>query len=280
MTDATRPSIDVHVHLHPARLAAAIERHFAERGWKCGHTFDPEAVQATLAAHGVERFCCMSYAHRAGIARSINAWMAETARRLPGAIPLGTLHPDDPDCLDYVAEALGDLGLAGLKIHCSVQRVPADDPRLTPVYEEVVARGKLMILHAGTLPYHDEHTGIARVRPVLERFPELRVCIAHLGEHDHAEFLALAERYPHLYVDTTMALAPEAGPYTGAVPDGVSTDEILRYQDRILFGSDFPLTPYPYEHERAWAPARNLPAAVQRKIFFENARRFLRLADA
>lgn len=277
MTDATRPSLDAHVHLHPPRLADAIHRHFAGRGWVAAHPFDPEAVRATLAAHGVERFCCMSYAHRAGIARSINAWMAETARRLPGAIPFGTVHPDDPDHAAVAEEALDGLGLAGLKIHCSVQRVAADDPRLVAVYERVVASGKALILHAGTMPYHDPHTGVDRVRPVLARFPEMRVCVAHLGTHDQAEFLALTEGYPHLYLDTTMALAPEARPYVGSTPETVDTDALLRHQDRILFGSDFPLLPYPYEAERRWAVDRKLPPDVQRKIFHDNARRFLDL---
>jgi predicted TIM-barrel fold metal-dependent hydrolase len=280
VTDATRPSIDVHVHLHPPRLAAAIHRHFAERDWVPGHPFEPAAVQATLQAHGVERFCCMSYAHRAGIARSINAWMAEIGAALPAAVPLGTVHPDDPDCADVAEEALGPLGLAGLKIHCSVQRAAPDDPRLVPVYERVIAAGKVMVLHAGTLPYRDPHTGVARVRPVLQRFPDLRLCIAHLGEYEHAAFLALTDTYPHLYLDTTMALAPEAGPYVGARPETIATDALLRHQDRIMFGSDFPLVPYPYEAERRWAVARGLPEAVQRKIFSGNARRFLRLDAA
>jgi predicted TIM-barrel fold metal-dependent hydrolase len=277
VTDATRPSIDVHVHLHPPRLAGAIRRHFAERDWVVAHPFDPAAVRATLRAHGVERFCCMSYAHRSGIARSINAWMAETARGLPEAIPFGTVHPDDEDCLAVAEEALGPLGLAGLKIHCSVQRVRPDDPRLVPVYERVVAAGKVITLHAGTMPYRDPCTGVALVRPVLERFPDLRLCVAHLGTHDHAEFLGLTEVYPNLYVDTTMALAPAAAAFVGAAPDLVTTEELLRHQDRILFGSDFPLLPYPYEEERRWAVTRGLPEAVQRKVFQDNAQRFLSL---
>jgi predicted TIM-barrel fold metal-dependent hydrolase len=277
MVDATRPSIDVHVHLHPPRLADAITRHFAAIGWDPAHAWDPGAVATTLAAHGVERFCCFSYAHRAGIARSINRWMAETARHLPGAIPLGTVHTDDADGDAVVDEALGTLALAGLKIHCSVQRIAPDDPRLVPVYERIVAADRVMMLHAGTLPYRDDHTGVDRVRPVMRRFPDLRVCIAHLGAHDHAAFLAMTDEYPNLYVDTTMALAPIASRYVGAEPHAVPTETLVRHQDRLMFGSDFPLLPYPYEEERAWAVTRGLPAAVQRKIFYENARRFLGL---
>ncbi|MBI2219239.1 MAG: amidohydrolase [Candidatus Rokubacteria bacterium] len=278
MMDATRPSIDVHVHLHPPRLADAISRHFAGIGWRPVHGWAPDAVASTLREHGVDRFCCFSYAHRPGIARAINAWMAKAGRTLPGAIPFGTVHTDDPDCAEVAREALHDLGLAGLKIHCSVQRIAPDDPRLVPVYEAVLGAGRVMMLHAGTLPYRDEHTGIERVRPVMARFPELPVCIAHLGAHEHRAFLELTDEYPNLYVDTTMALAGPAKEYVAAEPDAVSNDEIVRHQDRILFGSDFPLLPYPYEEERRWAVSRGLSEDVQRKIFYGNAVRFLRLA--
>jgi hypothetical protein len=47
VADATRPSIDAHVHLHPRLLAQAMERHLAERGWVAAQPFDPEAVAAT-----------------------------------------------------------------------------------------------------------------------------------------------------------------------------------------------------------------------------------------
>jgi hypothetical protein len=269
--------IDVHVHLHPPRLGEAIRRHFEERGWRIPHSFEPAAVVATLRAHGVERFCFFSYAHKAGIARSINAWIAKTASDFPEAIPLGTVHAADADCVEVADEALGALGLGGFKLHCSVQRLAPDDPRLFPVYEQLVAARKVLMLHAGTLPYRDPHTGVEHVRAVMERFPELRVCIAHFGEYEHAAFLALTERYPALYLDTAMALTPLATPHVGAEPAHVATERLLRYQDRIVFGSDFPVIPYAYEAEYRWAAERGLPEDVRRKIFTGNAARWLGL---
>jgi len=269
--------IDVHVHLHPEGLAAAIERYFARENWHAAHSFDPAAVAATLAARGVERFCFFSYAHKPGIARGINRWVAETAARLPGSIPLGTLHADDEDLAGLVREATADLGLVGFKFHHSVQRFHVDDARLFPLYERAEAEGLLFMLHIGTMPYRDPFTGATRFERVLERFPALRVCVAHLGAFETERFLGLTERFPHLYLDTTMTLSPLATRYVGADPEAVTNEQLLRYQDRILFGSDFPLIPYDYEEERAWAWRRGLPVEVQRKIFHDNAARFLRL---
>jgi predicted TIM-barrel fold metal-dependent hydrolase len=271
------PCFDIHVHLHPERLGAAIQRHFARDGWVGPHSWAPDDVAAALRQRGVERFCFFSYAHKAGMARELNRWVAGTATRLPGAIALGTLHPDDADVVAVAHEALDDLGLAGFKFHHSVQHFHADDERLFPVYERAEAEGRVFMLHAGTLPYRDGFTGLAHFRRVIERFPRLRVCIAHMGCFEHAEFLALSAAYEHLYLDTTMALAPIARRYVGGDSADITDEQILRHQDRILFGSDFPLIPYDYDEERRWADDRGLPPEVCRKIFYSNALRFLGL---
>jgi hypothetical protein len=90
--------IDVHTHLHPPRLFAAIRRWFAERSaWDLSaQPTEPHAVAAVLRAAGVERFVFFSYAHRAGMARDLNEWLTSAARDLGGfGLPLGTVHSDD-----------------------------------------------------------------------------------------------------------------------------------------------------------------------------------------
>jgi len=267
--------IDVHVHLHPPRLADAIQRHFAGEGWVARHPFEPAKVAATLADRGVERFCFFSYAHKPGMARELNRWVAQTASTLPAAIGIGTLHPEDPDVDAVAAEATGPLGLRGFKFHHSVQRFRVDDERLYGVYERAEAAGHLFVLHVGTLPYRDAFTGVDGFRRVLARFPRLTAIVAHMGAFESDAFLALLDAHPNVYVDTTMAMAAAATAYVGADPAAISDAALIRWQDRILFGSDFPLIPYDYDEERRWAWDRALPDAVRRKIFRDNAAQLL-----
>jgi hypothetical protein len=113
--------IDIHTHLHPDRLARAIRRWFAERStWKLEHPSEPEEVAAYLAKRGVERFVYFSYAHKAGMARDINAWLHDVRPRVPAGIPLGTVHPDDPDMMEVAEEALIRYGFPGFKVHINV----------------------------------------------------------------------------------------------------------------------------------------------------------------
>jgi predicted TIM-barrel fold metal-dependent hydrolase len=271
------PCFDAHVHLHPASLARAIERWFAGHGWVSPHSFEPAAVADTLRARGVDRFCFFSYAHKPGMARWLNRWLAEQVARLPGTIALGTLHPDDADLDAAAREATDDLGLRGFKFHHSVQRFHVDDERLFPVYERAEAAGHVFVLHVGTMTYRDPFTGVARFARVMARFPRLRACVAHMGAFESPAFLALLPRYPHLYVDTTMAMTPLATPYVGADPGAVSDADLRRHHERVLFGSDFPLIPYDYDEERRWAWERGLDEHVRRRIFHDNALRFFQL---
>jgi predicted TIM-barrel fold metal-dependent hydrolase len=273
--------IDVHTHLHPERLFRAIRRWFAERSnWTLSYPTDPEWVGQFLREHGVERFVFFSYAHKHGMARDINAWLRDTAARLPAGLPLGTVHPDDPDMLAVADEALDDYGFKGFKFHINVQRFFPDDPRVLPIYERLLARNGVLLIHVGTAPWPNGFDGFPRFARVMEMFPDLTVIVAHMGSWETRQFFGLMERCPNLYLDTTMAFAPirpEHQHMSRLNEIDVRNDDLLRWQDRILFGSDFPNLPYPYEDERLALWQRDLPLAVYRKIFHDNAARLLGL---
>jgi predicted TIM-barrel fold metal-dependent hydrolase len=276
--------IDAHTHLHPDRLFRAIRRWFAEHtDWTLTYPTESERVAAFLRQRGVERFAYFSYAHKPGIAREINRWLHATSRGLPDGIPLGTVHAADEKPLAVAEEALTRYGFRGLKLHIQVQRFAPDDSRLLPVYERLVALDRVLVIHVGAVggaPTPSEGTGVDGLVRVLNRFPELRTCICHMGVPETSHCIELLGDYPHLYLDTTMAMSEQGLRSLGCEPVPIATEVLLQWQDRILFGSDFPNLPYDYEEERRWAWERELPLEVCRKIFNTNARRFLGLDRA
>jgi predicted TIM-barrel fold metal-dependent hydrolase len=135
----------------------------------------------------------------------------------------------------------------------------------------------VLVIHLGTGPHWNEFTGVGRFEAVLRRLPALQVVICHMGAFETRRCLALLERHPNLYLDTTMALSRASTPYTGFDPAVVRDEDLVRHADRILFGSDFPNLPYPYEAEREDLWARGLPPSVYQRIFHDNARQLFAL---
>ncbi len=267
--------IDIHTHLHPPRLFAAIRRWFRERSsWDLSEQpLEPRDVAAVLRAAGVERFVFCSYAHKPGIARELNAWLAETSRGLGGyGLPLATVHLGDVDPLEDVRRALDD-GCVGLKIHEDVQRIAVDDPRFDAIYGLLAERRGFVLAHIGPIPWdYPPHDGLTRVARVLGRHRELPFVVAHFGSPDTVGYFALMELHPQLYLDTTMVFAPQSP----VRRDGFHDADLLRaHADRVLYGTDFPNVPYPYESERRGLQELRLGPRAERAIMRENAARLL-----
>ncbi|HEY0394495.1 MAG TPA: amidohydrolase family protein [Candidatus Elarobacter sp.] len=262
--------IDVHTHLHPPRLFAAIRRWFAERSaWVLEHPTEPHAVARSLREQGVEKFAFCSYAHKPGMARELNDWLNDTARELgAGAVPLGTVHVDDADPAADMRDALRG-GCAGLKVHEDVQRFGLDDPRLAGALAAVAEHDGFVLAHVGHIPWsHETYDGPARIARVLEAHPRLRVVVAHFGMPDHARYLDLIEREPRLFLDTTMAFGPES-------PSRITIvrEDVERGASQIVLGTDWPNIPYPYDGDLRGLRALHLTDAALRAITAENAKK-------
>lgn len=260
----------MHTHLHPPRLFAAIRRWFAENStWNLTQPTEPNLVARALKSAGVERFVFCSYAHKPGMAHTINKWLIQTAAELGGfGIPLATVHPGDVDYIDYYREALQN-GCVGLKIHEDVQNISIDHPQFAPIHKLTAEHQGFVLVHAGHIPWSDNtNHGPSRIRSVLEQHPQLFVVVAHLGLPDTVSYLGLMDEHPNLYLDTTMALAPGS-----PLRREFDIELLIPHGDRILFGSDFPNLPYDYAQE--FEPLRVLPESVRDAILFQNARRLL-----
>jgi predicted TIM-barrel fold metal-dependent hydrolase len=263
--------IDAHVHLFPDRVYDAVYRWFDLNAWRCRYRLHSEEVVAFLSARGVSRFCALHYSHKPGMAQQLNRFVAEAARAHPEILPLGTVLPGEPDAREILREALGPLGLRGIKIHCHVQNLAPDDERMELIYRECEAAGRTLVIHAGREPRVDGYPvdphsvcAAARMQRVLERHPRLRIVVPHLGADEFDAYLALLEQHENLWLDTTMALgdyfitAPPAALYPGRV-------------ERLLYGTDFPIMPYAWDRELRRIVAAPLSEKQRRALLVENA---------
>lgn len=263
--------IDAHVHLFPPRVFDAIWRWFDRHAWSVRYRLYAEEIVEHLTTHGISRFVGLCYSHKPEMARALNRFMAELARAHPELIPLGTVLPGEPDAAAIVDEALA-LGLRGFKIHCHVQRVGPDDPRLDPIYARAAAAGVPVVIHAGQEPcltgYDvDIHAicSAAATRRALERHPRLQMVVPHLGIGEQQQYCALLAEFPNLWLDTTMAVG-------GYFATGVDAALLERHRDRILYGTDFPNIPYEWDRELRWLEERLSPTA-RAQILGDNAAR-------
>ncbi|MHB2016860.1 MAG: amidohydrolase family protein [Candidatus Xenobia bacterium] len=267
--------IDVHVHYFPARVFEAIWHYFESEShglWPIRYKVHGEAHLQTLRGFGVERCSTLVYAHKPGMADSLNDFVAESAAQHPELMPFGTVFAGDGDVARRTAR-LCDASFLGVKLHPFVSGEMLDDPRLFPAYEVLAASHKVVICHPGSGPVYQDRSGAQRLRRVLQQFPDLRIVIAHCGAFEFSDYEPLAREFEHVYFDTAMI-----GIRSDVFPDNSPPREFfVTWQDRMLFGSDFPNIPHAYEEQIHAIQALSLGEAVEEKIFRSNAQQLLRL---
>lgn len=271
------PAIDVHTHLFPESLASAIRRSLHEEAeWEISHPVTRPEIEAVLLSAGVEAYTALPYAHEKGIAADLNEWLLEQADQSDLLIPFATVHPDDEDVAGVVRRAF-DEGARGLKIHCPVQECSPADPRLKPALELAAEFDRPITFHGGTAPmFRDSpYVGVDTFAELVESYPGLRVCCAHMGTYEVDAFLDLAREHDGVYLDTTVAMSTAAEETIGFDPSSIADETLIELSDSIMYGSDYPNIPYPYRAERAGLLARDLPRETIRDIFYRTATDYL-----
>lgn len=273
--DVGRELVDAHVHLLPPRLATRVRGVFDT--YLPGHlaypTPDPSAVLADLASSGGTAAWVLPYAHRPGVAAWLQPAIAEHVAGLAAGdhgveLVLGaTVHPGDDDPAGMLTDAVTRFGARVLKLHCSVGGFRADDPRLDPVWSVCSELGMPAVVHAGKHPAGiSDGPDLKEIDAVAGRFPEVRLIVAHTAHPAVGAALELLDRHPNVCADLT--------PVVAAVPE-LTDEQLERYADRLLFGSDAPNTGVRIPDLVATWRRRDLPEAVTSAILGGTARKLL-----
>jgi len=271
---------DIHVHFLPESMQRKVwavfdtaEDHHGYP-WPIMYRGDEEVRLATLRRLGVRAIPALTYPHKPGMARRLNDWCADFARRVPDAVHCATLYPE-PGVGDYVADAVAR-GARLFKMHVQVGEFIPDDPLLEPAWTVLEDAGVPVVIHAGSAPRPGRYTGPDPVTRVLERHPHLVLVVAHLGMPEYDAFADLAEQHPGVHLDTTMngtdfanAFAPMSDAYV---------ERLDRLRHKVILGSDFPSIPYPYAHQVEALARLGLGDDWMRAVLWHNGARLLGLS--
>jgi hypothetical protein len=272
LAEGLPPVVDAHVHLFPDRVFEAVWRWFDKYGWPIRYKLHTPEVLAFLLSRGVSRVVALHYAHKPGMARLLNRYMAEVVRAEPRVVGLATVLPGEEGASEILAEAFAE-GLLGVKLHCHVQCFSPDAPELHAVYAACAKAGRPLVMHAGREPssHHyacDPHAlcSVERVERVLRAYPTLKLCVPHLGADEFDAYARLLERYDTLWLDTTMVLADY-------FPIALPRRALEVRPERVLYGTDFPNIPYAWDREVRKITGLKLGDAVEAGVLGQNALR-------
>lgn len=271
--------VDVHTHFMPDRVMNKVWAYFDAAGpllgrpWPIAYRQTQEERAQILRDLQVDWFTSLVYPHKPDMAAWLNGWAAEFAAETPGCLHSATFYPE-PDVEKYVAEAL-EAGAQIFKVHVQVGDYEINDPLLDPVWGLLAEAGTPIITHAGDGPAPGRFTGPDGVRELMRRHPRLTLAIAHMGLPDYGDFLDLADTYPRVHLDTTMAFTDFTEENAPFPPE--MRPRLLDLGDRVLFGSDFPNIPYSYLDAVDSILRLDLGEEWSRGVLGDNARRLLGL---
>lgn len=270
---------DAHVHFMPPRVMDRVWAYFdgvgplTGRPWPIRYRAAVDERVAWLGRLGVLRYSALPYAHKPGIAEFLNEWAAGFAKSNGNALWSATFYPE-PGAAAYVRRGIAE-GVEVFKAHVQVGDFDPTDPLLDDVWGAIADAQVPVVVHAGSGPAPGTYTGPELVGRVLAAYPTLPMIVAHMGIPEYVEFLELAERYPNVRLDTTMAFTDfteETTPYPRDL-----LPRLRDLQPKILLGSDFPNIPYAYAHQVEALANLGLGDAWLRDVLWHNG---LRLFDA
>ncbi len=271
------PVVDAHVHVFPQAVFSAVWRWFDAHAWRIRYRMTTREVFDFLLSRGIRHVIALQYAHKPGIAGQLNRYLAQrcraAGRRVTG---MATVYPGEEGDVRILQEAF-DAGLGGLKLHAHVQCFDMGSEALYRLYDCCRENGKPVVMHVGREPKSaayrcDPHLlcDAARLERVARDFPDLRICVPHLGFDEVAAYRRLIEACDNLWLDTTMAVA-------GYFPMQERIDLGAYRPDRVMYGSDFPNIPYAWDTELGVLGKADVPREALRRILGQNAVEFFGL---
>jgi uncharacterized protein len=226
--------VDAHCHVWPDHIAPLV---LANRPAGLDPRYDGtlDGLRRTMDEAGIDRAMCLAIAavpkHVAGTNRFIGS--IDRSR----FIPFGTVHPGLS--VEENLRHLQDNGIPGVKLHPLFQELSLGDPKVHDVLRGLAQAGIVVITHAGAGGDEDanERGAPRHLRSIVDMIPNLTLIACHYGGYhllDEAEEQMVGSR----------AILETSWPPTMADLDRDRVRALVGRHgaDRIVFGSDWPMT--------------------------------------
>ncbi|MBQ3080174.1 MAG: amidohydrolase family protein [Clostridia bacterium] len=251
---------DAHAHIYPEKIASKASKTIGEF-YDIGMHFD--GTTNTLISlgekYGVEKFLVHSVATVPHQVTRINDFiLSECALHPEKFIGFATLHPDFENPWEELSRVKG-AGLHGVKLHPDFQKFEISDPKMDDAYRAMAELKLPVLFHTGDKRYN--WSSPAHIPVIKKKHTHLQVICAHFGAYSEWDSAADCLKDEDVYVDTSSSMFV------------ISDEEAKRYislygEDRVLFGSDYPMWSVGDEIENILR--LKLPERVNEKIFSKN----------
>ncbi len=277
---------DFHTHTFPDKIAAQAIARLEETSHARAHTDGTvDGLKASMADAGISASLVLPVATNPRQVAHVNdssiAINREGART--GVYSFGCMHPGFEDPAREL-ERIAALGIMGIKLHPVYQGTDFDDEKYLEILRICRRLRLIVIIHAGwDIGFPGlEHASPQMIRRAVEKTDPYVLVLAHMGgwlcwKQAAAELSKLG-----LYIDTSLSIGSIAAGGAGEIElnDCETAREIIYSYgaDHTLFGSD---SPWGGQAETlARVESLGLSVHDKQKIFFENARKLLKLPTA
>ena len=300
--------VDVHVHHSPAAYVEAMGRLAGAerpRGWvKLPHTdsdadvnkrlelMDEAGVEVQVLSHGIMAPYVQSEAGAVEAARACNDGYADLVRKHPNrfaalaSLPL----PHIDAALTELDRSMGELGMPGAAMNCSVFQRSTAETEFEPIYAELNRRGGMLFFHpcasgicspmitdyglSGAAGTSMEDATIVLhliLKQIPVRYPNIKIVISHLG----GLIPMLLQRLDHQMPSAGLSEPPSVTArrlYYDTVGHGSRAALLCAWKafgaEHLVPGSDWPvlLAHESYRETMRWIADADLPEADVEQI--------------
>jgi len=239
--------IDGHVHICPSKIAAASAKVFEERNkWAWVYDGTVGTLLSEMDKNDISKSVVANVVVKPDFNPKANDFTALKVKEFPERLLGFTfINPNYEDPAGELERCAKTHGFNAVKINGSLQKFFPEDEKMIPVYEKAIELGVTIMSHCGPNvenffkePHEIKERQFSEPKswvPLIERFPDLKLILAHFvgSTHYYDDALEVLGSFPHVYTDTAMVMAKLS-------PSEASNFIKKIGVHRVIFGTDYP----------------------------------------